>query len=398
MARLNCVYCNKEITTRSREHVIQNALGGLYESEDICCPDCNNYISREIDAPFTKIFNPILGNIENLAKTNNKKSTPAYTGTISYNGKTYNDAFIKGDKIVGCASLSRELKCDISKLPLEIKSYNFEINNSSFKTGMAKIAFNYALAKDIDLGILQNGFAVAGKNGTITKIEYKYPVIPFCPTNPVDAYMELATPTELYHNMILFSQCNKLWCYIDLFNTFQYYVLLADNLPNGVKIYDNYMQTLQKLDRAEPQIKIFGPKDVMIYAQQYGVEPTMDQAELSRRIKNAIATKSQKQSMQGIISKKMSQMNIFAIMQTLKSHEQMRQIAHTVPLYFDEQNNLRTENFRTLSTNANGTQIITYPDSIMQLLESDKDMLARYTTAKFNKLNAFLLQKNQKTI
>ncbi|MBQ5699713.1 MAG: hypothetical protein IIV74_00255, partial [Alphaproteobacteria bacterium] len=147
MARLNCVYCNKEITTRSREHVIQNALGGLYESEDICCPDCNNYISREIDAPFTKIFNPILGNIENLAKTNNKKSTPAYTGTISYNEKTYNDAFIKGDKIVGCASLSRELKCDISKLPLKIKSYNFEINNSSFKTGMAKIAFNYALAK-----------------------------------------------------------------------------------------------------------------------------------------------------------------------------------------------------------------------------------------------------------
>ena len=57
--RCHCIYCNREITTRSKEHVIQNALGGLYESEDICCPDCNNFISKHIDAPFTKGRNQI---------------------------------------------------------------------------------------------------------------------------------------------------------------------------------------------------------------------------------------------------------------------------------------------------------------------------------------------------
>ena len=43
--REKCVYCGKVIVTRSKEHIIQNAIGGLYESEDICCDKCNNYLS-----------------------------------------------------------------------------------------------------------------------------------------------------------------------------------------------------------------------------------------------------------------------------------------------------------------------------------------------------------------
>ena len=38
--REKCVYCGKVIVTRSKEHIIQNAIGGLYESEDICCDKC----------------------------------------------------------------------------------------------------------------------------------------------------------------------------------------------------------------------------------------------------------------------------------------------------------------------------------------------------------------------
>ena len=38
-------------------------------------------------------------------------------------------------------------------------------------------------------------------------------------------YIELNTKLELYHNLILFSLANNLWCYIDLLNTFQYYIL-----------------------------------------------------------------------------------------------------------------------------------------------------------------------------
>lgn len=33
--REKCVYCGKVIVTRSKEHIIQNAIGGLYESETL---------------------------------------------------------------------------------------------------------------------------------------------------------------------------------------------------------------------------------------------------------------------------------------------------------------------------------------------------------------------------
>ena len=153
MTRQNCVYCGKEITQRSREHVIQNALGGLYESTDICCPQCNNYISKYIDAPFTKIFNPIISKIDNFSKTNNTKSLPPCTGKVLYQGNLYN-ANIKGGRVVGCPELSRLLRCDATKLPLQIMSYDFNLNNSEFQNGMAKIAFNYAIDRGIDFNVL----------------------------------------------------------------------------------------------------------------------------------------------------------------------------------------------------------------------------------------------------
>ena len=396
MTRTHCVYCNKEITTRSREHVIQNALGGLYESEDICCPECNNYVSRQIDAPFTTIFNPVLGNIDNLGKTNNKDSTPLYTGTVAYQGTQYN-AFFKGKKITSCPDLSKKLRCNISQLPLDIVSYNFDLQNDAFQTGIAKIAFNYALAQNVDFNILKPGLKVSDTNGTINKIEYLYPIIPFMPTNRVDTYLELGTPTELYHNMILFSQHNQLWCYVDLFNTFQYYVLLADTLPHGFHVHDSYMQTLQKLNRTEPKVEIFSPKDAMIYAQQYGVEPTMDANEMARRIKIAIDRKSQKQPMQKVIGNKMHRMSIFEIMPTLQTQQQMIQFAQSMTLYFDEDDNLRTENFRTITLAPGGHELMTYPDAILQSISEDKSILSKYTNAKFKKLSAFLCNWKKKS-
>ena len=129
-SRENCIYCGKKITTRSSEHVIHNALGGLLESEDICCPECNNFISKYIDVPFTKIFNPIIGRIDNFSKSNNSKSEPPYTGQVLYNGKTYN-ANIKSGKVVACPELSKELRRNISDLypKMQIISYDFNLQN-----------------------------------------------------------------------------------------------------------------------------------------------------------------------------------------------------------------------------------------------------------------------------
>ncbi len=393
MSRQNCVYCGKEITTRSSEHVIQNALGGLYESEDICCPECNNYISRCIDAPFTKIFNPIIGKIDNFSKTNNPKSMPSCTGKVLYNNKIYN-AFIKNGKVVGCPDLSRELKTDISKLPLQIVAYDFKLDNEIFHTGMAKIAFNYALDKGIDLDTLKHGLNIEKTANDIQKISFTYPMIPFCPLNPVDYYIELETDFNLYHNMILFSQESTLWCYIDLFNTFQYYVLLSDNLSQGINVYDNYAQTLQKIDRTEPELDIYRPKDILIYAQQYGVEPCLDKAEFSRRIKNAIAKKSQKKALESIISDKMAAMPIDYSLRIAQDPKKLLPFAHSMRLYFDDNDKLRTENFRTITTDVQG-YVVPYPYAINTVLRQDQTPLRSYTMSKFNRLTNFLNQKTK---
>lgn len=55
LIRNKCVYCDTPIEKGSKEHIIQNALGGVYELENICCDKCNkNIISIKIDVQFTK--------------------------------------------------------------------------------------------------------------------------------------------------------------------------------------------------------------------------------------------------------------------------------------------------------------------------------------------------------
>lgn len=84
---------------------------------------------------------------------------------------------------------------------------------------------------------------------------------------------------ELYHNLILFSQNENLWCYIDLFNTFQYYVLLSNKWDPIENIHQSYLQMIQKLDRKLPDIYLRKPKHVLAYADfltyvinKYGVD------------------------------------------------------------------------------------------------------------------------------
>lgn len=396
--RQYCIYCNKEITTRSSEHVIQNALGGLLESEDICCPECNNYISKYIDAPFTKTFNPIISRIDNFSKTNNTKSMPPCTGTVSYNGREYS-ANIKNGKVVSCPDLSRELRCDISKLPTapQIVSYNFDLENTAFQTGMAKIAFNYAMSQNVDFKYLASGLMVERTGNSVNNIQYNYPVVPFCPLNPVDAFIESAPNTTPFHNMILFSQHNELWCYVDLFNTFQYYVLLSDNVPNGKQVYANYTQTLQKLNRNAPVLDdLHDPKTVMIYAQQYGVEPTMNAAEFTRRVNNAVAIKSQKVAMSKIIGPKIASMPFMSMMMQMQGDAaSMRLMYDCMHLYFDD-DIFQEKNFRTVTPALAGAGFVAYPHEIMRLVSETPDMLRQYTTMKFNNLNNQLRTQKQR--
>ena len=404
MSRTNCVYCGKEITTRSSEHVIQNALGGRFESTDICCPECNNHISQHIDNPFTKTFNPIIGQIGDLTKSHNKNSTPPYTGTVQYQGNQYK-ATIKAGKVVGCPDLNKLLRCDATKLPLEIVSFDFVLNNENFRNGMGKIAFNYALAQNIDFDLIKDGLTVTKSGDNITDISFKYPLVPFYPLNPLDDYLELCTETELYHNMILFSQQNQLWCYIDLFNTFQYYVKLSDTLPQGTNIYHNYMQLVRKIDRTEPELHIHRQKDILLYTQQYGIEPTTDIQELKKRISKAISEKTQQQPMTDIITDKINSIPITYYMM-MGATPNLPLLTQTMQLYLEEEvdddgfpiygsDKLNEKNFRTVTINPHNGDVVSYPDALVYSMMFKQDALRKYTTQKFNKLTQHLLEKSK---
>lgn len=371
--RKECVYCGKKIEKRSREHIIQNAIGGLYESEDICCPECNNFVSKYIDVPFTKTFNPIISRIENFTKTNNTKSKPVCKGKALYDGVPYN-VLIKAGKVVACPDLSQKLRCDKSKLHFEILTYNFFIENRAFINGLGKIAFNFALEKGISLDVLKERLDIEVEDDKVKSIEFNYPIVPFFPLNPIDMHIELNTNIELYHNLILFSQGRMLWCYIDLFNTFQYYVLLCDSWNKNVQIHETYLQLLQKIDRSIPDLYIRKPKDIFTYAKLYNLDPCIDLNLFKQKVAEVIKKASQRKKMEDVLSEKMSNNYLDTDKFEQMGKDEMDFCLKSLQLYFDEDNYLNDKNFRivTLLRLRRSLEIISYPLLIKNLIWMDK--------------------------
>lgn len=386
---MNCVYCGEPIAVESREHIIQNAIGGLEESTDICCPKCNNYISKYIDKPFVSSFNPIIARINNFAKTNKKKSSPSYSGKAIYNGSEYSVIF-KNGQVVACPELSKQLHCDISKLDFEIVSYDFIINNESFIKGVSKIAFNYTLSKGIPLDTIKDGLIVVKNENKITNISFKYPVIPFVPLNPMDNYIELETSLLLHHNLILFSQDNNLWCYVDLFNTFQYYVCLTDKWPKDQKVSESYFQQLQKLDRTIPEIERWRPKYGLIYADLYEVDPSLDKTVMQKRITSAIQKESLKKDMTKVLSQKLGTDYMLNYIRDDVPEDERRKYGLSLLLYFDENDDLIGDRFRKVTLGEKEFDMVSYPLLISNLMASNSIDVRRYTFAKFERLNYFL--------
>lgn len=393
-----CVYCGKTIEKESREHIIQNALGGLYESTDICCNTCNNsIISKEIDAPFIKIFNPIISRIENFAKKNNKKSKPSCRGRAKYENEIY-DVIIKEGKVVKCPELSKKMRCDASKLKFEIIAYDFQYDKRSFERGISKIAYNFALDKGIPVEVLNKGIDVYKKNEKVEKINFKFQLIPFISLNPMDKYLELETRMELYHDLILFSQGNMLWCYVDLFNTFQYYVLLSDEWNEDIHIFETYLQLIQKLDRTIPEMYIRKPKHILTYAMYFNVEPCMDLIVFRKRVKEAIEKESLKKDMADVVSGKLG-MDYFKTdivkgmeIESARAYymEKMGFHLESLLLYFDENDRLRDSTFRKV-TPISHNEIVSYPLLISKLTKEEKIDTNWYIRKKFERLNSFLI-------
>lgn len=287
-----CYLCGKEFndTTvlKHDEHIIQQAVGGSFTANNILCSSCGGTLGNNIDAPFTKIFDGIATRLDikkdRKGNNQNTKSVLGKLGDIEVVWKDFKVSpgkpfhlYTIDKKTVTIYANKRTAKSYQKKIKREIKAnftkneepeiiicddligiieFPFEMNNEDFKKGLAKIAIGFASKHDIkreDLPLVMNIDNDTGQ----AAIKNKIIAIPFYPLGIIDRLIEIQK-NEFehfpFHNLILFtldydpkiSEGKKvLVCYVELFSTFQWYIVLNDEYT-GNSIYEYHAQQILK--------------------------------------------------------------------------------------------------------------------------------------------------------
>lgn len=330
---MRCYVCNKEIMdkptstsycTAHGEHIIHNGIRGKLISRTILCEECGGSYSKD-DANFCKIFAPFIAALNDrmIPADHGKPDRNAIKGSLfktpdikegdngmevtAQNGKVIPIQpyyTIEGNKIDVYAGekrikdylkvLTKELSDkgdDINHYTIELHTdihgqgylaYYFSKGNDNFnvdfKKGMVKIATEYAIHCGISREVLTEVISI-DDNGKGT-IDYdKAKLTPFIPTTLFDIlyedYRYLFEDGYPSHMLKLFtSKYNdgktRLYCYLDLFSTFQYYVLLNDDYK-GEEISKTYAQRLIP-KRLRPDVSNYSSKDLSILVQEYKID------------------------------------------------------------------------------------------------------------------------------
>lgn len=384
---MRCLYCNKEFEKGSEEHIIHNAIGGLLTSDKICCHDCNNMVSKKIDDDFCKIFSPF-SSILNLNKSHGKNSKPSYEVLIEYEGKKYT-AIYKGNTFVDCVMLKKELRQNITDeiiSKFKLIGIKFNIQNDTFYNGIRKIAINFALNNNIDKSIIQN------LNISEDQLEFNQIVIPFVPLTYIDQYIEAGTEDEIYHSLILFISKKKMWCYIELFSTFKFYVLLNSGIKEDDKLIASYCQFIEKQDRSPKTFHVRRPKDAFTLSRIYNVECTLDIDELHKRINKSIQVKDYLEDFY-VRNYRLSLCDLQEyFLEKSGENERLKIFLIERKYYFEEleygEKILNKNRFRILLPKNKS-----YPEEIIKLLRKNKNFCSRYTNIKFKQISNRILEK-----
>lgn len=265
-----CVICGCIINedNESEEHIIHNAIGGVLKSKAIYCKKCNSEYGSDVDKAFCENFAQIIDGLD--MNFDRKAGETSYEGVMcDKKGNLYKTRFKKGKVISMFDSSGKYTKWEKGKY--ERIPNNFKWDKKAFENGMVKIAFNFAVYSGIDIKYLNKVF------DNQKKILFNNPVIiPFMPLTLFDSLMEEQDTYNLYHAMQLFNYKKKLYVYIELFSTFQVYVLLSDNYDG--QIYKEYCQIINKNNCEKNRneimdaLKIYDYKDADIIATQYRID------------------------------------------------------------------------------------------------------------------------------
>lgn len=331
---MRCYICNKELVdnvTRSDqcqvhgEHIIHNGIRGKLISNRILCKECGNKYSRE-DSDFCKIFESFVVALKNrLISVDHGKDTPKTLRGCMFDSPTSNpddpsrlvnakDGVvtpvepyheIDGEKITVYAEKHRiDQYINVLKKQLNVKgkdiadynvekvtnihnkgylAYFFSKGNTSFnddlKKGIVKIATEYALHCGVPREQLTEVLTIT-EDGRATLDCTNTTMFPFIPTSLFDSlyedcryFYEEGYPS---HTLRLFSiLCDNgtadLYCYVDLFSTFQYFVLLNGDYK-GDEINETYAQRLLQTEKEKPNVSGCTPSDLNIIICEYGID------------------------------------------------------------------------------------------------------------------------------
>lgn len=330
---MRCYVCNREMVDKPTdsslckahgEHIIHNGIRGKLISRSILCEECGGAYSKD-DANFCKIFAPFVvalsdrmipadhgktdGNTlkGSIFKTPDVKEGDEGLEVTAKNGEVipvqpfYTIEENKINVYAGKKRIKDYLKVltkeladngdDIANYTIERHTdihdqgyiaYYFSKGNDNFseefKKGMVKIATEYALHCGISRELLTEVISIDDKGKST--IDYdRAKLIPFIPTTLFDILYEdhryLFEDGYPSHMLKLFtSKYNdgktRLYCYLDLFSTFQYYVLLNDDYE-GEEISETYAQRLIP-KRQRPDVSDYSPKDLSIVIQEYKID------------------------------------------------------------------------------------------------------------------------------
>ena len=265
---MECYLTGKYITdyNKSLEHILPNALGGKLKSRSVLSLEANLKLAKVIDTPFNKMFENIY---RRLSLERDRPSTRGIVGihqkynkeivvkdnkcfprkpifdveknAVYAQNETIGKGYIESLKKKGNIKENQEVKI-WTDLSGEVR-FNFKFDNKFFPLGFGKIAAGFATLKGVKRNNLK-GIVNLAKNEFRNDIK----LLPYFPITVKESILESASKKSRHyplHTIVLkgIKKDRFLYCYIELFSTFQYVVIVDDDY-DGEEIYHSYIYNL----------------------------------------------------------------------------------------------------------------------------------------------------------
>jgi hypothetical protein len=238
----------------SLEHIIPNALGGKLASKDILSHGANRDLNDLVDVRFVKTFESFITKLNFGRDRNTKRRSSGvhqdYQKDVIFKDDRFfpKKPFFDEERMVIFADSEKtgeNYKSHLIKKGVireedggNVKVYDdmagpvyqsFFLDNKNFKQGLAKIAAGFASFKGISRRNLKNVIDIDRK-----ALRDDIILAPSIPLNPLEWNLENSfwnSKNYPIHGLTL-KGCKKenlLYCHVELFSAFQWYVLLDDD-------------------------------------------------------------------------------------------------------------------------------------------------------------------------